>query len=162
MKTIILIIESGSATKSIFGAALSKKTGVALFDLSQYRAKYRTLPSGTGYPKAAEELLSDISKHEIAILDNSFALDALNISRAFNKKIVYLPDSRENVLTYGWIGEIFPKLGCRTWKSHTECPQNIKNKAELIKNMNPDFIFLDNVGAAEHFIWRIGQIIKQK
>lgn len=151
MKTLIAIIENSTDIKSTFGTLLSKKIGVPLSDLNSYRAKY-----GSDGSKAFTMLLIDIGLRETVILDHANASDALKLSKNFGKKIVFLPNNTNNFLIYGWLGQISKKPMLKTWYSGMVPPPDIKNKAELINEMNSDLILLeDQINRDNHWLWRI-------
>jgi len=157
MKTLISIIENSPGTKTTFGSDLSKKTGIPVFDLSTYRAKY-----GPEEAKVWANLLNDVGMSQNVILDNANAQDALTYSQKskFDKKIVFLPHSQSNILTFGWLGEISKTLKFRTWHSNTNCPMEIQKKANFINEMGPDNILLENPKGQDSFwIYKIKESI---
>ncbi len=161
MRTLIAVIENHPEPKTSFGSDLSKKLGIPVFDMSKYILKYGSLTNDRGTSYAWLMMLNDIGINETVILDNAEANDALKLSKSFKKKIVFLPNSESNRLTYGWIGQISEKSMLKTWVSNTVCPEVIKTKAEIINNMKPDEIIFENpAGPNPHWIWKIGHLLK--
>lgn len=157
MKTLIAIIENFSSNKSTFGAALSKATGIPVFDRNQYRAKYKTLPDGSGEQKAMNELMSDIGKQEIAILDHSWATDALKVSQKFDNKIVFLADSQEAILI---LGCVFTSTMEKTAIENTNYPVSVKSTAQLIQRMNSKLLIHECHDKVSIQIYTIKSVLK--
>ena len=154
MKTLIAIIGNNPGEKSTFGSSLSKKTGIPVFDSGMYNAKYGA--------NTKVWLLSNMELKTNVILDNSNAPEVLKLSKSFGRTIVFLPMGENNKLTFGWLGQISKKPMGKTWVSNRTCPDDIKNKAESINEINSDLVLYEDLPDREnHLIWRITEALKK-
>lgn len=154
MKTLISIIENSPGEKSSFGTALSKKTGIPVYDLSTYNAKYGT------NSKAWSMMLTEIGLKETVIFNNANQSDALKLSKSFGKTIVFLPMGENNKLTHRWIGVI--SRGSTSLKSPIVTPESVKINAEIINQINPVLILSEDYLHRENYwIWRITESLKK-
>ena len=154
MRTLISVIENSPGEKSSFGSALSKKTGIPVYDLSIYNAKYGT------NSKAWTMMLIDIGLKETVILNNANQSDALKLSKSFGITIVFLPTGENNKLTHHWMGVI--TRGSTALKSPIVTPEAVKIKAQLINQINPILILSEDLPNREnHWIWRISEALKK-
>jgi len=161
MKTLICIIENYPANKSTFGSVLSKQTGIAIFDLKQYIAKYANAPGGTGEQKALDELVANMSLKEAAILDHTGTTTALKVSQNFDRKIIFLSQGQNNSLAYRCFKESKHEFGIRSSAkaNYTGLP---KHMAANIKKINPVFVLGEWHGSVEYLVGRIEQQLRQK
>jgi len=162
MKTLIAIIENYPANKSTFGSVLSKQTGIAIFDLKQYLAKYANAPGGTGEQKALDELVADMSLKETVILDRTGTTTALKVSQNFDRKIIFLSQGQNNSLAYRCFKESKHEPGIKSSAKKANYTGMPKHMAENVKKMKPYFVIGECMGTAEYLVGKIEQQLRQK
>lgn len=142
MKTLISIVRSSTESKSKFGTQFSNWSGIPVYDLDKYKSKY-TSSGSIGAQKALSELICDISKQKIAILDNCNAAEALNVSEGFTDKAVLLSHSKDDRLTHNYIGKLLPNIGAHGLSNNTTYPEQVKINATNIAKMTPKFVLAE-------------------
>ena len=140
--TLISIVRSSPESKSKFGTLFSNWSGIPVFDLDKYKSKY-TSSGSIGEQKALNELISDISKQKIAILDNSNPAEALKVSAGFADKAVVFSHSKDDRLTHNYLGKLSPNIGINNLSSNTTYTTQVKINAETINKMNPKFVLAE-------------------
>ena len=149
MKTIVAVIRNTDypATQTTFGAALSKATGVPLFDFGQYVTPQIARKGGPREQRGWDNLFNEISKHDKVIIENFTVTGTEKIYAPFDQKIVILSDGEHNMQLAQRLNEIITfYYEDGTPIQHTNDPDIgdfsslVKYRAEKLKMIDPTII----------------------
>ena len=161
MKTLISFVGNICSGKTTISKKLSKKHSIKLYSIDEYRIKHNAYLISEEWA-AWDELTSDISKNNIAILESSgLSRSATDIYKLFDKVIIILIDCPESELVKRIIkrnNSNYKKVPF-CYSSESESIQSRVSKFSIkLKSIHYDYIFNSNEMTVNEIVESLGSV----